>query len=179
MKSSYKDIEALFRAHFEALHRYAFTIMKDSDAAKDIVQAVFLKLLEKEEEIQFQRSAKAYLFRSVYNQCVNQIKKDNALAERHSGYMQTGPELLSEPFAQNTQQEIKAKIDGVLNQLPTQCRTVFVKSRAEQKKYKEIAAELGVSIKTVEAHMSKALKLIQASLRVLAIIFCLLIEWKK
>jgi len=177
MKNGHKELELLFRTHFNALHRYAFSILKDTDAAKDMVQAVFLKLLEKKELIQFAQSAKSYLFKSVYHECLNQIKKEKSLTDKYEGYARTQD---NEPASDTatTEAEIKERIDKVLNQLPSQCRTVFVKSRAEQKKYTEIAAELDISVKTVEAHMSKALKLIRAALRVFIIIVCLIIEWK-
>lgn len=170
-----KEIEGLFRAHFEALHRYAFTILKDEDKAKDAVQAVFLNLLEKEKSIQLQ-SARSYLFRSVYNQSVNMIRKDNALEKRHLEYMHLNSDAAQEVRADRSNLEIRRRIDSVLNQLPPQCRLVFVKSRMEKKKYTEIAEDLGIAVKTVEAHMSKALKLIRAALRVLVVICCLLIE---
>lgn len=172
-----KNIELLFRTHFEALHRYAFSILKDTDAAKDIVQAVFLKLLEKKELIQFAQSAKSYLFKSVYHECLNQIKKEKSLTQKHEGYART-QENESDPDAEITDAAIKERIDKVLSLLPPQCRTVFVKSRAEQKKYAEIAEELDISVKTVEAHMSKALKLIRTALRVFIVIICLIVEWK-
>ena len=177
MKNGQKELEALFRAHFEALHRYAFSILKDTDTAKDMVQAVFLKLLEKESFIQFAQSAKSYLFKSVYHECINHIKKEKSLAERHEGYIRIQSGETSPEMGQ-TDIEIRERIDRVLLQLPPQCRTVFIKSRAEQKKYTEIAADLDISVKTVEAHMSKALKLIRTTLRVFIIIICLIIEWK-
>lgn len=177
MSVSQKNIELLFRTHFNALHRYAFSILKDTDAAKDMVQAVFLKLLEKEELIQFAQSAKSYLFKSVYHESLNHIKKEKSLSDKHENYARIQDNEQA-PGKATTEAEIKERIDKVLSQLPPQCRTVFIKSRAEQKKYAEIAAELDISVKTVEAHMSKALKLIRNILRVFIIIVCLIIEWK-
>ena len=177
MSGRHINIELLFRTHFEALHRYAFSILEDTDAAKDMVQAVFLKLLEKEELIQAAQSAKSYLFKSVYYECLNRIKKEKSLADRHEGYARTQSNE-PVPGTTTTDAEIKERIDRVLNQLPPQCRIVFVKSRAEEKKYAEIAAELDISVKTVEAHMSKALKLVRTALRVFIIIVCLTIVRK-
>ena len=167
-----KEIERLFKTHFESLHRYAFTILKDEDSAKDAVQAVFLNLLEKERSIQTEDSAKSYLFRSVFNQCINILKKEEALVKRHLDYMY----LKSDQEQEGDLQDMKKRIDGVLHQLPPQCRVVFVKSRMDQMKYAEIAEDLGIAVKTVEAHMSKALKLIRTALRVLVVVCCLLIE---
>lgn len=171
-----KEIEVLFRTHFEALHRYAFTILKDTDKAKDAVQTVFLNLLEKVKSIQMEQSLKSYLYKSVYNQCINIIKKENILEAKHLEYMHLNSNAVQEAEHDHSGQEIKNRIDSVLNQLPPQCRLVFVKSRKDQMKYTEIAEDLGIAVKTVEAHMSKALKLIRNALRVLVIVSCLLIE---
>lgn len=175
MKIGSKEIEALFLDFYESLHRYAFTLLKDNDAAKDAVQSVFLTLLEKQDILEIKNAAKSYLFRSVYNHCISQLQKEKTSMSRLSDFVRTTtseqPAAIDE---EHSGKNIKAKIDGVLEQLPHQCRTVFVKSRAEGKKYKEIAAELNISVKTVEAHIGKALKLIREALRVFVIIFVLL-----
>jgi len=171
-----EQIETLFIAHYEALHRYAFTILKDHEDAKDAVQAVFLHIWEKRGRIAVHTSFRAYLFRSVYNHCINQLKK-RAAEERHYSHMV--PEIVSDLALKDQLEEeqfYKRKVDQVLAQLPPQCREVFIKSRAAQKKYADIAQELGISIKTVEAHMSKALKLIRQALRVLLVIMYLIID---
>ena len=172
-------IETLFLAHYEALHRYAFSILKDTDEAGDMVQSVFLKLLEKQDNLNIETSAKAYLFRSVYHQCINHIKKEAAKEKHYSGLATEGYAELEQVSPGEHEEALKQRIDKVLDQLPPQCRTVFIKSRAEQKKYVEIAVELNISVKTVEAHMSKALKLIRQILRVLIVIFCLITELNK
>ncbi len=169
------DIETLFNEYYIQLHRYAFTILKDDDEAKDIVQNVFLTLWEKGDQIRIQRSVKAYLFRSIYNESINYIRKKDA-QQRH--YLQSvQQDATATDTAVGEEAEVwRKRIDDVLNTLPPQCREVFVKSRAEQKKYVEIASELGIAVKTVEAHMTKALKLIRQAVRVLICIVCLCVD---
>ena len=170
---NHTDIQALFIAHYEQLHRYAFTILKDADEAKDIVQAVFLRIMEKEVPLHTIEHPKAYLYRSVYNESINNIKKTELKEKHHSMQVQ---EVYTADTPTSVQEEaamIKQKVEQVLQQLPSQCREVFVKSRAEQKKYTEIASEMGIAVKTVEAHMSKALKLIRQIIRVFIGIVCL------
>jgi RNA polymerase sigma-70 factor, ECF subfamily len=168
------EIELLFKEHYEQLHRYAFTIVKDNDEAKDVVQSVFLNLWEKRESLNITTSGKAYLFRSVYNESLNHLKKQEVL-QRHHNISVSETDLSSEqkPFAFEDELLLKQKIDEVLNELPPQCREVFMKSRAEKLKYTEIAAELGIAVKTVEAHMSKALKLIRKIVGVFVLLACL------
>jgi RNA polymerase sigma-70 factor, ECF subfamily len=170
------EIEQLFKEHYEALHRYAFTILKDEDDAKDVLQAVFINIWERRETLHFTGSAKAYLYRAAYNESLNYIKKEG-VRQKH----QQGAGALQDHSEQHKQeqedlQEWKQKVDNVLEQMPPQCRTVFLKSRTEQKKYIEIAEELGISVKTVEAHMSKALKIIRTIIGVFIIVCCLYYE---
>lgn len=167
-----EEIAQLFSEHYEQLHRYAFTILKDGDTAKDIVQAIFLNLWEKRASLNINTSPKAYLFRCVYNESLNYLKKQDTLKKHHfsatAGVMQDE----QKPFAWEDDLLLKARIEGALNNLPPQCREVFVKSRAEEKKYSEIASELNISVKTVEAHMSKALRLIRQVVRVFIWFIC-------
>lgn len=162
--SKAKDQEQLvadyFHTHFEGLHRYAFTILKDNDDAKDAVQAVFLKLWEKRAEIDEQQSVKSYLYTAVYHYCLN-IKrhekvKDNYAAANSDAVTVHPNELVSK--------EISGKIMEEIENLSPQCKLIFNKSRFEGKKYAEIAAEMGLSVKTVEAQMGKALKILRAKL---------------
>lgn len=166
------DIQALFTAHYEQLHRYAFTIVKDADEAKDIVQAVFLRILEKEVPLHSIEHPKAYLYRSVYNMSINNIRKTELQDKHHAVLLRETSTDTGGTDAEDAAL-LKQRVDQVLDQLPAQCREVFVKSRAEQKKYTEIASELGIAVKTVEAHMSKALKLIRQIIRVFVGIICL------
>lgn len=156
------------------MHRYAFTILKNADEAKDVVQAVFLNLWEKRASLNITTSSKAYLFRSVYNESLNYLKKQEVLQKHHHLSSSMGPlEQEQRPFAFEDELFLKQKIENVLQELPPQCRDVFIKSRAEQKKYSEIASELGIAVKTVEAHMSKALKLIRKIVGVFVVLACL------
>ncbi|MCF6402482.1 RNA polymerase sigma-70 factor [Chitinophaga filiformis] len=155
----------LFHTCYEKLHRYAYTLLRDSEEANDIVQTVFARLWEKREAVVFEEDIKGYLYRSVYNLCMNNIRKDGA-RDRYMSYktgdkdniMQGGTEQ------QTLARELEKHIIQATGALPEQCRIIFLKSREEGKKYAEIAAELNISVKTVEAQMSKALKLMREKL---------------
>ena len=142
------------------------------DDAKDIVQTVFTNLWLKRESLNITTSPKAYLYRSVYNESLNFIKKQEVV-EKHSKLIGQEQERTDSTFDKDEELIWKQKLENVLEQLPPQCREVFVKSRAEQKKYTEIASELGIAVKTVEAHMSKALKIIRQIVRVFVGVICL------
>lgn len=161
------------------MHRYAFTILKDEDNAKDVLQAVFINVWERRETLNFTGSAKAYLYKAIYNESLNYLKKEGIRQKHHQGAGALHDDVEQYKQEQEDALEWKKKVDNVLDQMPPQCRTVFLKSRTEQKKYIEIAEELGISVKTVEAHMGKALKIIRTIVGVFVILCCLYSEINK
>ena len=150
-------VEQYFQEYFERLRRYAFTLLRDDDEAKDAVQAIFLKLLEKRELLDRDQSIKSYLYTSVYNHCLN-IKRHQKVKERH---LATGTKTFSVMDDSLLRKEDTRKIMASLECLPPRCRQIFILSRLEEKKYTEIAAEMRISVKTVEVQMGKALKILQ------------------
>lgn len=159
-----KVFEQLFKAHYKALHAYAYTMLHDADLAEEIIQNMFLKLWEKRELLKVQTSVKAYLYKCVYNDALNHLKHEK-IKDKYHDHAQHTMSNHTEPASHKVElTELERKIKHALNELPEQCRTVFQLSRFEELKYKEIAEHLGISIKTVENQMSKALKIMRANL---------------
>jgi RNA polymerase sigma-70 factor (ECF subfamily) len=155
--------EKVYKHFITPLHVYAISILKDEDTAKGMVQNVFMRLWERKERLNFSGSIKAYLYGAVYNECLNNLRHQKVKVnhQQHVLYITkdkfdegTGMELL----------DLKEKLQQALNDLPEKCRTVFQLSRFEELKYQEIADELGISIKTVENQMGKALKTLRLKL---------------
>lgn len=155
--------ERAFREHFKALHAYAFTIIRDEENAEEIVQNVFFKLWEKKENIDEITSLKAYLYRATYNDSLNFLKHTKVKAAYETYAKSTGSDK-SDAVDTLSTKELQAKIDKALNELPEQCRTIFQMSRFEELKYREIAEQLNLSVKTVENQMGKALKVLREKL---------------
>lgn len=161
---SYSDrvsqFEHVFKTQFRKLHDYAWRILKDEAAAEEMVQQVFYKLWERPGLPE--GSLTAYLYRAVHNESLNYLKHQKVKA----GYeKQALTAQHREDAKDNTGlRELREKIDLALNELPEQCRTVFQLSRFEELKYREIADKLGISVKTVENHMGKALKILRNKL---------------
>ncbi|GGH81640.1 RNA polymerase sigma-70 factor (ECF subfamily) [Filimonas zeae] len=157
--------EQLFRTYFKSLHSYAFTILNSEAVAEEMVQQVFYKLWEKKEQMDVHTSVKAYLYRAVHNESLNYLKHHTikskhqtyAMQQQQNNYEHSAGEKLAG-------RELEQQIRQALNDLPEQCRTIFQLSRYEELKYREIADQLGLSIKTVEAQMGKALKLLRLKL---------------
>lgn len=155
--------ESAFKEHFKALHAYAFTIIRDEKNAEEIVQNVFFKLWEKKDQIDEITSLKAYLYRATYNDSLNFLKHNKVRAAYESYAKATGSDR-NDAVDTLSAKELQAKIDKALNELPEQCRTIFQMSRFEELKYREIAEQLNLSVKTVENQMGKALKVLREKL---------------
>ena len=152
--------ERVFRQFHVPLCRYAFTIVRDAVLAEEVVQDVFLKIWEKRETIEFSVSVKSYLYRAVHNGCLNvheKMKKEVSM---------DNPQLKvvhphAAPVTDMQSRELEKEIHAALEYLPEQCRRVFELSRFGNLKYKEIAETLGISVKTVENQMGKALRIMR------------------
>ncbi len=157
------SIEVAFKTHFESLHRYAYTIIKDDIMAEEMVQNVFYKLWKNREELSVNQSLASYLYRSVYNECLNYLKHLK-VRNAYQTHVSRTMENINNAVDKLRLKELETKLDEALRDLPEQCRTIFQLSRFEELKYAEIAARLGISVKTVENQMGKALKILRSKL---------------
>src|SRR5690606_844331 len=152
----------VFKRYYEGLCNYAFTILKDADEGEDVVQSIFLKLWEQGKRFDADDKLKAYLFKSVYHRCINQLAHRTIRIKHHDQEKsQTPPVQQPEVFPDEVDEMVKAAI----NRLPLQGRTVFMMSRYEELRYSEIAQRLNISVNTVENQISKALKFLRAELK--------------
>lgn len=166
--------EQLFREHYEPLCHFAKSFVKDHDSAQEIVQDVFINLWQTKETITSDKPVKSYLYTSVKNRCLNYIR-DNKKFRSQFLDVELELEIPVDDADIFSELETQNKIDAALNKLPEKCRHVFELSRFEELKYKEIAERLSISQKTVEIHMSKALKILRVELNDLLIILILIL----
>ena len=159
-----KAFELLFKTHYEALVRFVYKYMNNSEEAEEIVQDTFYTLWEKSEKISIQSSIKSYLYQAARNKSLNTIKHKNVQLKYANTVLYNSTEAIEDDESIELD-ELQDKINQSLDLLPPKCRKVFELSRFEEKKYKEIAEELDISIKTVENHMGKALGILRTSLK--------------
>jgi RNA polymerase sigma-70 factor, ECF subfamily len=156
--------EQVFKTHFKRLHAYAFTILRDEVEAEEIVQQVFFKLWERNENLSLSGSVSSYLYRAVHNESLNYIKHQKVRSNHQLHVAYSMKNEVEHPAKKVMAGELEKKIHTALNELPEQCRTIFQMSRFDELKYREIADKLGISVKTVENQMGKALKLLREKL---------------
>lgn len=155
-----KGIELIFKQYYEVMCRTAIRITKERSLAEDIVQEVFYELYKKREGLKIQ-SLVGYLKRAVYNRSINKVKgrKDHVDADEMAYELTDNMNNSQDDMEYG---ELETFINSVIDSLPEKCRLVFVLNRFEQLSYKEVAAKLDISVKTVENQMSKALKKLRA-----------------
>ncbi|MCE5345519.1 MAG: RNA polymerase sigma-70 factor [Bacteroidales bacterium] len=169
-----KKIEAyeeLFFKYHGRLVLFARKFTGDLQSAQDIVQDAFLIIWEKSDTLSINSSPKAYLFQAVKNSCLNYI--------RHLNTCQTTEDKLNlkislseksvysdfnDPYYSLLELEIQQKIEEIINTLPEKCLEVYKLSRQNNLHNKEIAEKLGISVKMVEKHISKALSVLKSEL---------------
>jgi len=160
---SKSEFESLFRDHYAPLVGYALRMVNNRDHAEDIVQQIFVGLWEKRADTEIEGSPKSYLLRSVHNACLNHIKHLKVRSD-HASHTKAGA-VDSELRDHLEEEEFRMRVKQTVQQLPTQCRKIFLMSRVQGKKYQQIADELDLSVKTVENQMGKALKLMREGLQ--------------
>ncbi len=167
----------LFRQEFKGLCFFAVKYVKDYDTSREIVQDAFINLWEKKNVIDLSKPVKSYLSTSVRNKCLNHLR-DN---QKFNTDILSMEDLLSdygvEPQDTMVEADIRQNIQDAIGELPEKCREIFVLSRFENLKYQQIAEKLGISIKTVETQMSKALQHMRIRLKeyIVIIIFLFII----
>jgi len=158
-------LKVLFRLYYNRLCTYAETLVKTNELAEEIVQDTFVGFWEKREEIRIDHSVRAYIFRSVHNNCINHLKKsavtrrynqqlaDEIVRHNELAVRNFNPEIIENLAAAETE----FKLNRALDELPPQAKKIFLMSRFEQKSYEQIATAMGLSVNTVKTQIKRTL----------------------
>jgi RNA polymerase sigma-70 factor (ECF subfamily) len=164
-KNDEEFLKVIFRLYYSGLCTYAATFVKIPDLAEEIVQETLIKFWESRTHINVENSFKAYIFRSVHNNCINYLKYSEVL-RRQSKRMTEEILYHNEVALRNfspaviddlISEELEKKLNQVLSELPPKARKIFMMSRFDQLTYVEIANNLGISVNTVKTQMKRVL----------------------
>ncbi|MCG8384997.1 MAG: RNA polymerase sigma-70 factor [Cytophagales bacterium] len=160
----YVAFEKLYKRFYYILTHYAYRYMKCPELANDMVSEVFYKLWKKRDSISVTTSLQSYLFTAVRNRCLDQLRVENRVDKCDDSVLIDLDSSSSTPLQHAIAEELQQKIENAIEALPKDRRKVFRMSRDNGLKYKEIADTLGISIKTVETQMGRALKFLRGEL---------------
>lgn len=157
--------EELFFEYYSKLCGFAFRILKSDELAKDCVQEVFLKIWRNRKDWVINYSLRVYLYKSVRNQALNKIEKQKTRRDYTRQYYEEGiRDIIAERPSRNRDRELVDQIWQLAESLPKRRRTVFELHKKNGLSYKEIAKIMGITRKTVENHMGRALQEIRNKL---------------
>lgn len=160
-----RAFEGLFHRNYPGMMAYAASLLKQVELAEEVVQDVFYNIWKNREGLRIQKSLKSYLYRAVYNQAMMELRKTRREVKLDQDLATVAPGDHWDPFRQLSFKETSGELEEALARLPEKTRQIFIMSRQEGLRYKEIAEKMSVSVKTVEAHMSKALKALKQGIK--------------
>ena len=156
--------DALFRANYAGLVGTAERMLGRRDVAEEIVQDVMLELWRRRETLVVDDSLRGYLFRATRNRALNHLRHSAIEKRAEPELAADRSESGSGAHAALVEEEIEVAVRRAVAALPERCREVFELSRVHGLRYAEIATTLGISVKTVEAQMGKALRILRERL---------------
>jgi len=162
-KDADKAIELLFRQYYSYVCKMVYQVVPEANVAEDLAQDIFFEMWRRKDQIQV-TSIRAYLRRAALNRTLNYLR-NRKIKWDDEQVLPTleSPDTPTSALVETA--ELEKMIDAAIDQLPEKCRMVFVLSRFEELSYQEIADELGISVKTVENQIGKALKYLRNVLK--------------
>jgi len=160
-----RAFDYFFTQYYSGLCVFANKFLRDPQSAEETVQDVFLRLWKNRNAIEVTVSVRAYLFTSVKNQCLDALKHKKVSQECLDKLAMSLPGSKNETWDAYVESELFELLDSAVEKLPPECRKIFRESRFNFIPNKEIALKAGLSLKTVENQLTKALKMIRDELR--------------
>jgi len=164
------SFEIIYKSHYRRIFHFALQYLRNEEACSNIIQDVFSSLWDNKEKLTMETNLNAWLFTVTKNRCLKYIR-DLKSEQRHLGNLAMQRMSLIHDALNSLDtspmafQEIEEIIQKTLDSLTPQCRRAFEMSRFEEKKYAEIADEMQIAQKTVETHISNALKIFRIALK--------------
>ncbi|MBN2610881.1 MAG: RNA polymerase sigma-70 factor [Bacteroidales bacterium] len=156
--------KSVFYDYYARLTFFANKYVHDLEIAREIVQDLFVKLYERRFNLHIETNFKSYLYRSVYNSCINHINQVAVREHHHQVIKNQSEEQYTFSEEEMNVSELEHKIYTEIEKLPGQCRKIFKMNRFDGMTNSDIAETLNLSKRTVETQISKALKILRGNI---------------
>lgn len=163
-KGDQKAFKKLFLRFYDPLCQFSWQFTHSQHISEELVQEVFLAVWKSRETLDPQKDIKSYLYQSVKNEALNYLKHENLAAEYNKQIDWLSPSPATQRHNYEQQSEFVQAAKTAIENLPDRARQIYMLSRRDGLTYREIAAVLDISVKTVESQMSRALKILRNSL---------------
>lgn len=169
-KGDAQIFEKVFHQYYGKIVGFVQQFIPDEDQAKSIAQETFVTLWTNRRDIRAFENIQSFLFKTSKNNCLNVLRHRKVQQKYNSFYLNEWEHRLnlevlnSFKFDSMTFSQLEQILEREIAKLPERCREVFLKKRFEHKRNKEIAEEMGITTKAVEANMTRALKVLRVSL---------------
>lgn len=177
-KGEKKAYEEIYSDYFGVLYHLCIQYLHQEKIAEEIVQDTFLKLWEIRDSLNDQINIRSFLYTITKNNCLNYLRNQKISMKHIENIkymeMQFNYEALEKLGNYIQFEELKSKIEEAINQLPDELTETFRLSRFEELSYREIAEKQNISVKTVEARISKALRILRVELKDFLPLICLI-----
>lgn len=145
-----------FRVYYQTLCYFAYNYLKEQEGAEDVVQEVFIKLLDTTEGFENEEHLKHYLYKSVRNACLNQVKLLGIRSEILNNIQKNVSQDENDFFVNVVRAEVYGEIMEAVRELPNECGRVFKLAYIDGYNNEEIADQLSISVNTVKSQKNKA-----------------------
>jgi RNA polymerase sigma-70 factor (ECF subfamily) len=165
IEGNVRIFDYLFQHYYSGLVVFAIKIVHEKEVAEDIVQEFFYRLWSDRNKLVITKSIKSYFFTSVKNKCFDYMRHQKVRKKTED---LIGKEILQESITERDfiiEMELKERIEQAIERLPEKCRKIFILNRMEGYKPDKIAEKENISIRTVEGHIGKALRLLREDLK--------------
>ncbi|WP_350285627.1 RNA polymerase sigma-70 factor [uncultured Croceitalea sp.] len=159
-------LSEIYKKYWDTIYLAAYNMVRDKEISEDIVQDIFVNLWLKRDNIHIKTSLKSYLYTSTIYKVYDYFKKNKKMIKVELFEHFDKKIQVATPETKLMHKELMEHINSVIDTLPEKCRLVFKLSREEQLSHKEIAKKLNISHRTVEVHISKALKHLKSSINI-------------
>jgi RNA polymerase sigma-70 factor (ECF subfamily) len=160
-KSDHESFRKLFEQYSKPLYRFSLSYLKSNEAAEDVVQEVFIKIWDKRKDIDTSKSFQSYLFTIALNSIrkyFNKLAEVNQLKHDIIAVLSENPSAFDD---QDNFEDYLFKLDTLIQQMPQKRKEIFIGKKLEGKSQKELAEEFGITTKTVEYHITEAMKFLK------------------